>query len=206
VGEAHYSYACVCGINEELSSGLELPSTCPRCGELVGISVISLEEFPAGDPRAIPEFVFSEAQKQRTWPTNFWAQLVRRIRDRELTMNPHELAQGLTRFVPGARERRSPGRPEGGPFRDSADFEARLTDIIVHLHKHHYAITHELIACTLRGLLRTPERYEDLASVVSEAARERREAKAALASLQRWCVHPKHPVDLDQLIQRLTTK
>jgi hypothetical protein len=133
-----------CGWDGKISANATW-ETCPTCQSTnVGLSVMQEARPAPGNPS---EFVFSERQKQRTWPTNFWAQLVRRIRNRELTMNPHELARGLTRFVPGARERRSPGRPGGGPFRDSADFEARLTDIIMHLHKHHYAITHELIAC-----------------------------------------------------------
>jgi len=175
---------------------------CPACQSTnVGLSVMQEDEREGPS-----EFVFSEEQKRRSWPKKFWAQLARRIRDRELTMNPHELARWFMKLVPGMHERRSPGRPRGGPFRDSADFEARLTDIIEYLHKHHYVITHELIACTLRLLLKAPQRRENLAPVVNEAERHRRDAKAALANLGRWCVDPKHPVDLDQLIRRVTTK
>jgi hypothetical protein len=198
-----YLYCAACRWDGEVSADATW-EVCPSCGSAdVGLSVMQ-EVRPA--PGSPSEFVFSERQKQRTWPTNFWAQLVQRLREGELTMDPRELARGLARFIPGARDRRPPGRPRGGPFRDSADFEARLTDIIVHLHKHHYVITHELIACTLRRLLEEPQRHQDLASVVNEAEHHHEDAKPALANLRRWCVDPKHPVDLDRLIQRLTAK
>jgi hypothetical protein len=191
---------CVCGWKEEEVSSL--PRQCPQCG-CVNIGAVVMGEDEREGPS---EFVFSEEQKQRSWPEKFWRQLWRRIRDRELYMNPHELARWGMQLIPGMRDRRAPGRPRGGPFRDQEDFEARLTEIIEYLHKHHYVITHELIACTLRQLLRAPKQPEGLASVVTEAARERKDAKTALQNLKRWCDNPKHPVDLDQLIRRVTIK
>ncbi len=150
------------------------------------------------------EFVFSEEQKRRSWPKKFWAQLVRRIEDGELTIDPRELARRFRQLVPGMRERRSPGRPPGGPFRDREDFEARLIEIVSYMNKYSYTITKEAIACTLRILLEEPQRRDHFSRVVSEATRSRQHAKAARENLRRWC--DDYQVDLDHLIRQVTRK
>jgi hypothetical protein len=105
-------YCPVCRWKEEEVSSL--PEQCPQCG-FVNVGVVVMQEDEREGPS---EFVFSEEQKRQSWPKPFWRQLVRRIRDRELYMNPHEFARWFLQLVPGMRERRSPGRPRRGPFRD----------------------------------------------------------------------------------------
>jgi hypothetical protein len=96
----------------------------------------------------------------------------------------------------------SPGRPRGPRyFRDKADFEARLIQIIDYMDKHQYPIGKETIACTLRLLLKTQPQINNISRAVEQADHEHNESKTAAENLRRWCKH--YVIDLDQLIRRV---
>jgi hypothetical protein len=128
---------CQCGSRHVTEiSPAELPYIewrCAQCGELLGGVFNDLDERESPGP---PEFVMSALQWQRKWPAAFWARLVRRVSAREVTINPHQFAEKLARFIPGASDQKAPGQPAGPRGISSlAEFETLLQQVMSWLEK-----------------------------------------------------------------------
>jgi hypothetical protein len=115
---------------------------CSQCGKLLGEAFTGIDERESAGPS---EFGMSAAQWQRKWPTKFWAQLVRRVSDGEVTIDLRKFASKLARFVPGAADRKAPGRPRGGPFQSREHCLTWLRKFVPTCIKEDWPVTKERI-------------------------------------------------------------
>ena len=120
-----YLHCATCRWHGEVLA--DAAGSCPACGsDAVGFTAIQAPERASDSPS---EFVLSASQKQHPWRPEFWARLARRIADGEIVFDLRELARRFLNFIPGTRDRRSPGRPQGtGALRDAAHLERLRCD------------------------------------------------------------------------------
>jgi hypothetical protein len=137
---------CQCGSREVVDVapvGSDNRWHCAACGALVACADnAELDEYEAVGP---PEFGMSALQWGQKWSTNFWAQLVRRVRNGEVTINLQKFTEKLARFIPGASDRKAPGRRRGGPFRDREHCLAWLRTQVSTCVKEDWPVTKERI-------------------------------------------------------------
>jgi hypothetical protein len=174
------SYMCLCGWESDTQPD---QWRCPDCNELVAGSAISIEEPAVWTP---PQFVVSPWQrKTRPFSRNFWTDVVSRVRQGALTMDPKDLAEAVLPYLAEETRpvRRPRGRPRRGPFRDRDHCLQWLRQLAVVCLKSEWPITKERLGQLGggSGYLRT------------------RDPESAARTITRWC--EKYHIDFEEDVQ-----